>query len=250
MKVYLGFDIGSTFTKIAVLGEDREIVSLRSFPTPAAQKTVLSETTKRLALEYHILARGSCGYGRENIEVDAVIPELVALGKGIFQVLPQAHTVLDIGGQDAKVIRCHQGKLTRFLLNDTCAAGSGLLLQNALRILNIHFDALKVGTGPIESLSTVCGVFVQTELIRLIAQGTSPEGLMDSVLFSILKQACILLHQIQIEPLLAFTGGLSLIPGMGELLSSILNVDVVVPVHSSYLAALGCAAALKSSDDP
>jgi predicted CoA-substrate-specific enzyme activase len=245
MKVYVGFDIGSTFTKIAVLGEDGEIVSLRSFPSPAAQKAVFPEIGKRLAGEYHILARSSCGYGRENIEADAVIPELVALSKGIFQVLPQAHTVLDIGGQDAKVIRCHHGKITRFLLNDTCAAGSGLLLQNALRILNINFEMLRVGTDPIEGLSTVCGVFVQTELIRLIAQGKPPEQLMDSVLFSILKQACVLLHQIQIEPLLAFTGGLSLIPGMGDLLSSLVKVDVAIPAHSSYLAAIGCAAAVK-----
>jgi predicted CoA-substrate-specific enzyme activase len=245
MEVYVGFDIGSTFTKIVVLGEEGEMVSLRSFPSPAAQKAVFSEIGKHAWQGNIILARGSCGYGRKNIEAEAVIPELVALGKGIFQVLPQAHTVLDIGSQDAKVIRCHHGKITRFLLNDTCAAGSGLMLQNTLGILNINFEMLRAGTGPIEGLSRVCEVFVQTELIRLIAQGKPPEQLMDSVLFSILKQACILLRQIQTETLFAFTGGLSLIPGMGDLLSSLVKVDVAIPAHSSYLAALGCVAAVK-----
>jgi predicted CoA-substrate-specific enzyme activase len=241
MNVYLGCDIGSTFTKICVLGDDGNIVSLDSFQTPAAQKSVFSEKLAALSADYHILASAACGYGRENIPVDITLPELSALGRGIFHILPEARTVLDIGGQDAKAIHCQDGKLSRFLLNDKCAAGSGLFLQNALRILDLDFVSLAVGTGHVESLSTICAVFAQTEIIRLIAKGTPQKEIIDSVLLSILKQAASLLRQIEPKPLAAFTGGLSLIPGLGDMLSSILEMPVTVPAHSNYLAAIGCA---------
>ncbi len=241
MNVYLGFDIGSTFTKICVLDENGEIVLLDVFATPVMQREAFSNQIKSFAVDYQILASASCGYGRQNIDVETVIPELVALSKGMFYVLPEVHTVLDIGGQDTKVICCHDGKLTRFLLNDKCAAGSGLFVQNALRILDLNFDSLVAGRCPEKPLSTVCAVFAQTEIIRLIAEGRSPEQLINSVFSAILKQAAVLLHQIKPEPLLAFTGGLSLISGMGDLLSTIVQMDVTVPTYSSHLAAIGCA---------
>jgi predicted CoA-substrate-specific enzyme activase len=242
-RVFVGFDVGSTFTKFCILDEGEGIISLESFQTPAVQRDFFKEKLQSLAKKFTIAGSASCGYGRGNIDADVNFSELVALAKGVNYIAPTVQTVLDIGGQDSKAICCRDGKLLRFSQNDKCAAGSGLFLQNALRIVELSFERVSVGASidTVAPLSTVCAVFAQTEIIRMVSQGVPPMNIIHSVLFSIAKQAAALLKQVNVKPDIAFTGGLSLIPGMGGLLSEIVGRDVLTPNHSTYLSAIGCA---------
>ena len=242
MKVSLGIDIGSTFTKLCVMAESRDIISLSSFATPVDQRFFFENLLDKLNRDYDICAVTSCGYGKENIGVGAAVSELVALSKGIGLYYSGTQTVLDIGGQDSKVIQCENGKLRRFFLNDKCAAGSGLFLCNVLRILDMNFEQLGIGTAEIKPLSTVCAVFAQTEIIRGISSGKSGQELAESAIFSILKQASSLLRpEIKRTGKVIFTGGMTLIRGIDQLLSSIIGCEVIIPQHSIFLTAIGCA---------
>lgn len=242
MKVSIGIDIGSTFTKLCVMSESRTIRSLSSFATPVEQKNFFANRLGELNKDYDILSVTSCGYGKENMGADTTISELVALSKGVGFYFSGVQTVLDIGGQDSKVIQCVNGKLTKFFLNDKCAAGSGLFLQNALRILNMDFEQIKIGTDKINPLSTTCAVFAQTEIIRGISSGKSAQELANSAIYSILKQTSgILRPEIRKNGQIIFSGGMTLIHGIDKLLSSLIECEVIIPQHSVFLAAIGCA---------
>ena len=241
MKAHLGFDIGSTFTKLCVMSDTREIISLITFPTPVAQKEYFKNYISNITKQYTVQSIVSCGYGKENVEAEKSISELTALAKGMGMLFPNIHTVLDIGGQDCKVVQCDEGKLKRFFMNDKCAAGSGLFLQNALRILDMSFDELELNTDTVTPLSTVCAVFAQTEIIRRISNGASKSDLSNSVIYSILKQAAGLVYKVKHEKTIAFTGGIAIVPGADRHLANILGCDIFVPENCTYLSAIGCA---------
>jgi predicted CoA-substrate-specific enzyme activase len=245
VKVCVGLDIGSTFTKVCVMSPDGEVISLSSFVSPVNQKTYFEHYISTLRNTYDIMAIAACGYGKGHIDAATTLSELIALAKGLSVVSPHTNMALDIGGQDTKVILCHNGKLARFVLNDQCAAGSGLFLQNALRMLDIDFGDLRVIESNAMPLTTVCAVFGQTEIVRAISKGISREKLSQSVLLTIAQQAISLLNQLDRKQLCAFTGGLSLIPGMCNLLNSTDlsggGRDIFIPDHASFLAAIGCA---------
>jgi predicted CoA-substrate-specific enzyme activase len=241
MNVCVGLDIGSTFTKVCVLTPEGEIISLSSFVSPVDQKNYFEHYISKLRNTYHIMAITACGYGKEHVGADTTLSELVALAKGLFAVSPNTHIALDVGGQDTKVILCRDGKLMRFVLNDQCAAGSGLFLQNTLRMLELDFSNLCVTEGNATPLTTICAVFAQTEIVRAISQGIHQEVLLQSVLLTIAQQAINLLNQLDQEQPFAFTGGLSLIPGMCDLLSRLTTRDIVIPNNASFLSAIGCA---------
>jgi predicted CoA-substrate-specific enzyme activase len=239
-RVNVGLDVGSTFTKVCLLTEKKKILKLDIFPSPPDQKTYFCRYLTRLRGSYNIISIVSCGYGRLNCGSDKQISELSALARGLFTVCPDVCTVLDIGGQDTKALRCENGKVKQFILNDQCAAGSGLFLQNALRILEIDFTELKVTDLSAEPLTTVCAVFAQTEIIRAIAAGKNRWELAQSILKTIVKQAVGLLKQIDSKDTFVITGGLATIPGIDKVFEKLTNQKAITPKHSQFLACIGC----------
>ena len=150
--------------------------------------------------------------------------------------------MLDIGGQDTKLIRQEGGKLKAFFTNDRCAAGCGLFLTNVLRLLDMDFDALDL-TGrsqPALRLSSVCAVFAQTEIVELIAAGADEREIVHAVIAQILTQARALLGKTDCKTL-ALSGGLTRIPGVASFAEAVLERPVIVPERGAYLSALGCA---------
>ncbi|GHT55147.1 2-hydroxyglutaryl-CoA dehydratase [Spirochaetia bacterium] len=224
-----------------MLAPDGTIVSLSSFESPVDQKAYFERYMSELCNTYSIAAIVSCGYGKENINTDFAVSELIALARGLFSVSPGIHSALDIGGQDTKAIQCSNGKLTRFVLNDQCAAGSGLFLQSVLRILKYDFADLQAIDSNVKPLTTVCAVFAQTEIVRAISNGKTSWELSQSVLLSLVRQAVNLLNQINREEPFALTGGLSLIPGISDFFSKFTGHTIFIPKYSTFLSAIGCA---------
>jgi len=238
----VGVDVGSTYTKYCVLEEMAGKLTLYCEPTPIRQREYFQDKLARLRAEYQGCSIVTCGYGRKNICYDRTVSELIALAAGAASQCPEVPVVLDIGGQDTKVVRQENGKLKGFFTNEKCAAGCGLFLGNVLRLLQTSFEELDLtGAGQPElHLSSVCAVFAQSEIVELLAAGTSSTAIIQAVIAQILAQAKALLSKVECSAVV-LSGGLTKIPGIGVFSEQILGKRVILPEHGAYLSAIGCA---------
>ena len=237
----IGIDVGSAYTKYCVM-RDGVIVSLSSEKTPIRQRAYFEEKIKELYKLYPKAEIISCGYGKANVEGIQNINELIALAKGVFHSTGENGIVLDIGGQDTKIIIQEKGHLKEFFVNDKCAAGSGMFLTSVLSMIDMRFEdveILSVKDTPIDLFST-CAVFAQSEIVEMIANNCNEEEIISSVLCQIVKKAKPLLSKVEDNPIL-LTGGLSQIRGLDVFISHILCRKCLAAPNGSFLASLGCA---------
>lgn len=240
----IGSDIDSTYVKYCILGEVGEIVELTCERTPVRQKEYFTTKLTELRGHYPNSSIVSCGYGRCNIDSVKSITELSALAMGIYKKSPSVEAVLNIGGQDTKIIRQENGKLKGFFLNEKCAADSGLFLQNILNLLNMELEDVVLsedGGEPPFKLSSICAVFAQSEIVELIAGGAEPVDIILASLRQIFNQASMLAGKIDFRGELAISGGLTRIPGIDGFARQYLKRDVMIPGDAQYLSAVGCA---------
>jgi predicted CoA-substrate-specific enzyme activase len=219
-----------------------KILSLATERTPVRQKDYFDKKTAELEVLYPGASMVTCGYGRHNAGSGKTISELVALAAGAGMTAPDHNVVLDIGGQDTKIIVCENGKLKEFFVNDKCAAGCGMFVANTTNLLQTEFrDISLLGSEqPSVKLSSTCAVFAQSEITELIADNAQPEEIMKGVIWQVLVQSKALLGKVRCDRLL-FTGGLSQIPGIEIYASSVFGIPVTIPEHSAYLSAIGAA---------
>lgn len=238
----IGIDVGSTYTKYCVIDEEQNIVELFSEKSPIRQKEYFEKKRKELLKKYPDAQFVSCGYGRYNIDTFKSINELTALALGINKQCPNAKIVLDIGGQDTKIITQHEGKLKEFFINDKCAAGCGMFLANTLNLLQVHFDEINLIEKDKSdiTLSSVCAVFAQSEIVELIAKDVSTEMIVEAVIWQILTQAKSLLSKVN-EGTIVLSGGLTQIPGIAEFAEKVFKSSVATVPNASYFSAIGCA---------
>ena len=237
----IGIDIGSTYTKYCIMN-GAEIVDLFSEKTPIRQKEYFDDKLIGLSEKYGDARIVSCGYGRKNVIAVKHISELTALALGSHFSAPEYDTVLDIGGQDTKIIRQKNGGLTDFFVNDRCAAGSGLFLANVCNMLGVDFKSIDL-TNVIDTkinLSSVCAVFAQSEIVELIAQNVSVDEIIEAVIRQLFIQAKSLLGKVRAEKLL-LSGGLTQIREIAPFASGVLGIPCSISSQSSYFSAVGCA---------
>ena len=219
-----------------------DIVLLSSERTPVRQKEYFEKKTAELDSLYPGAPLVSCGYGKNNAGSGKTVSELVALAAGAGKMAPDHNVVLDIGGQDTKIIVCENGKLKEFFVNDKCAAGCGMFVVNSLNLLQMDFSDISLGNTeqPSVKLSSTCAVFAQSEITKLIADNVKPEEIMRAVVWQILIQSKALIGKVRLDKLL-FTGGLTQIKGIERYAASVFSVPVTVPQDSIYLSAIGAA---------
>jgi len=239
----IGIDIGSTYTKYCVMANN-DITHLFVERTPVRQRDYFKQKLSELEIDFPNNQIVSCGYGKNNIEAVKNVSELTALALGLHHQHPSASVALDIGGQDTKLIRQSDGKIKEFFVNDKCAAGSGLFLNNALNILGVRFDDVALNIAANVSnikLSSVCAVFAQSEIVELMADNISPERIAVAAIRQILIQATSLLNKCDNGGTIALSGGLTQIRGIREFASDVLETVVVIPSNAHYFSAIGCA---------
>ncbi len=237
----IGIDVGSTYTKYCIL-KDGKIDSLFMEKTPIRQKEYFEQKIKELKEEYQEPHIVSCGYGKKNVSGVRNINELTALARGCFHETNEDGVILDVGGQDTKIITQESGKLKEFFMNDKCAAGSGMFLSNALDMIGLGFNEINfvnLQEVPVK-LSSTCAVFAQSEIVEMIADNRTEQEILQSVVWQIFIKAKPLLAKISGERLL-LSGGLSQIPGITEFASKAMDWKCDVIDNGTYLAAIGCA---------
>ena len=186
----LGIDIGSTASKCVMLADGKEIVAKSLISVGAgtsgpqrAISEVLEQAGKSKDEMAFVLATG---YGRNSLEeiADAQMSELSCHAKGATFLFPQVHTVVDIGGQDVKILQVENGVMTNFVMNDKCAAGTGRFLDVMARVLEVKVQDLGMlgaqSTKQVE-ISSTCTVFAESEVISQLSMGTDKRDIINGI---------------------------------------------------------------------
>jgi (R)-2-hydroxyacyl-CoA dehydratese activating ATPase len=244
-----GIDVGSTQTKGIIVDEKREIVA-RSLTDTGANVTRAGDRCFRQALKESGLKEADVryvvgtGYGRYKVTFgDAQITEISCHAKGAVRLFPGTHTVIDMGGQDAKGIKVGEsGEVKDFVMNDKCAAGTGRFLANSAEAVGLSLDdigdiSLKAKV-PVR-LTTVCTVFVESDIMSYLAQGKKIEDILGGVHSAIAARTISLVRRVGIEPEVTFTGGVSRNVGMVRALEEKLGLKLNVSPDSHFVGALG-----------
>ncbi|HVN23374.1 MAG TPA: acyl-CoA dehydratase activase [Syntrophorhabdales bacterium] len=245
---FAGVDIGSTMTKVAIVG--KSLVASVIGPTGPEHRRlahkVMEEALARADLVFsdlnYIIATG---YGRINVPfADKQVTEITCHAKGLVSLLPTATTIVDIGGQDSKGIKVKNGKVTAFVMNDKCAAGTGRFLEVIADALGVPLERLgevSLSASRPATISNTCTVFAEQEVVSQLANGEPVENLVAGVHEAIATRIYALVNKLKVEPDLAITGGGAKNIGLVKALESKFGCRVLVPPEPLLTGALGAA---------
>ena len=251
MPYAAGVDVGSTQTKCAIIDEQRTIVARALIETGAnvtrAAERAFDEALASAQIERaQVVCVAGTGYGRFKVTFgDLQITEISCHAKGACSVFPGTRTVIDMGGQDAKGIKVHDGEVLDFVMNDKCAAGTGRFLATAAEALAVPLgdlgDLSLQAKNPVR-LSTVCTVFVESDIMAYLAQGKKVPDILGGIHAAIAARTVALVRRVGLEPEITFTGGVSRNLGMVRALEEKLGLRLNVCDDSHYMGAIGAAA--------
>ncbi len=249
-----GIDVGS-LTAQAVIIRDNTIYSdhsIRVRPNPIdSASTVIEAALKKKGLSHKDLTMCvSTGYGREQIQKEGLagenISEISCHGKGAHWILPSVRTIIDIGGQDAKVIKVDdEGELVNFVMNDKCAAGTGRFLEVMSKTLGIGIEEL----GPLSfkarqviEMSSRCSIFCETEVHHYLQRGADPADVAAGINRTMAGRVMALVRRVGMEREITITGGVAKNPAVCKELEKIMNIRMLsYNVDSQIVGALGAA---------
>lgn len=253
---YLGLDLGSSWSKAVLLDASGEVAA-RAIKRTGIRFEEAAETLRDEALAAagtdlsHLAQTCSTGYGRRNVPfAQSRRTEISCHARGAWHFFPQECDVVDIGGQDNKIIHVRaDGSVANFLMNRKCAAGTGAFVEEIAHRLDIPLDRLETyaeaATKEI-TLASFCTVFSATEVIRLIREGEGPENLCRGIFNSVIARV------VEMGPLgkhIVLTGGVAAaFPIVAQIMAAKTGATVDVPPHSQYAGALG--AALSAREEP
>lgn len=251
MSIYtLGIDIGSTASKCVMLADGKEIVAKSlisvgagtSGPQRAIDEVLESAGKKREEMAF-VLATG---YGRNSLMnyADKQMSELSCHAKGAHFLFPEVHTVIDIGGQDVKVLQIEDGIMTNFAMNDKCAAGTGRFLDVMARVLEVDVKDLgRLGAMSTKyvGISSTCTVFAESEVISQLAMGTNKCDIIHGIHKSVAGRVSGLCHRIGVRDDVVMTGGVAQNHGIVKALQEQLGHEIHTTPLTQYNGALGAA---------
>ncbi len=254
-----GVDVGSLTTKAAIVaalsGARTQIRAAILAPTgvrPAkTAQRVLDRALERCGIDHAKLSQiVATGYGRAKVPFEArKITEISCHARGAAERLPDCRTVIDIGGQDSKVIRIgERGKVLDFVMNDKCAAGTGRFLEVMADALEVELGALatvdqrsrRAGVAPV-SISSTCTVFAESEVISQIADGASRPAIILGLHASVADRLAAMANRVGVVEPVAMTGGVAKNAGVVRAIEDVLGIDIIVPKHPQTIGALGAA---------
>jgi predicted CoA-substrate-specific enzyme activase len=249
--IYAGIDAGSRSIKAVLFDTGRSQILASGLTNQGVeQERLATELFERLLKDagldrFQISGVVATGYGRNAIRfADTTITEITCHARGVHRLAPDARTVIEIGGQDSKVIALEDGGRVRdFAMNDRCAAGTGRFLEMVATRLEMNWEKLselaQQSTKP-AIISNMCVVFAETEIIGLLAEGKPLPDVVAGVQNSIATRVAAMAGRFVSSPIY-FTGGVALQPGMACALEEVLACPVCISPQPQFTGALGAA---------
>ncbi len=241
-----GIDIGSRYIKFAVI-ENESVISFEKRETGHDPLSICRNLIERAAggPPARIVATG---YGRYLMEVHGDIPaitEIKAVARGAKSAFPSCRTIVDIGGQDTKVIALNcEGRVTGFEMNDRCAAGTGKFLEIMARTLGYAIEDFGKTCEPVSAaikINSMCTVFAESEVVSLIAKGVPRQEIVAAIHESIAGRVMSLIRRVGTDDDIVFTGGCARNRCLVSLLENRIQKRVHISEKPEMLAALGAA---------
>jgi predicted CoA-substrate-specific enzyme activase len=248
--IVAGMDIGSMTTEAVIL-QDREILASLILPTgansrKAAERSLAAALDRAGLKQADLAAIITTGYGRASFPpADKMITEITCHARGAFFIHPETRTVIDIGGQDSKVIRLdEQGRNVDFQMNDKCAAGTGRFLEvmaHALEVTVEDLGKLSLGAPRAVRISSMCTVFAESEVVSLIADNQPREVIIRGLHQAIADRILGMVNRVGVEEEVTLTGGVAKNEGVVRALEERLGVKLFIPPEPQIIGALGAA---------
>ncbi|MFX1315431.1 MAG: acyl-CoA dehydratase activase [Promethearchaeota archaeon] len=249
-KIYfMGIDVGTSYVKCLIINKSQEIVSsfikrtgasIKDTSKIAFEKAISNASLSRSVIKFIT----ATGFGKDKISfADNTKTEISCHAKAVYHYFPKKTTVIDIGGQDTKVIKLdNSGKIIRFKMNRKCAAGTGVFIEEIANRLDIplaEMNGMAIKSTKNVPLGSFCTVFAKTEILTRIKDGEKVEDLIKSAFESVIRRV---IEMTELEGPIVITGGViahnSII---GEILKREIGVDVLIPPNPQLIGALGAA---------
>ncbi len=248
--MFLGIDIGSSSSKAALIDKEGKLRGTKVVNIGTGTNGIelaLTELLKEQGCEEKdILYTVATGYGRMTYQkADKQITEISCHARGVVSMYPEARSIIDIGGQDAKAILLNdRGRVDNFVMNEKCAAGTGRFFEVMARVLNCSLDELAELAAKTEKsvpISSVCTVFAESEVISQLASGAKPEEVAKGAHQSVAKRVAGLCNRLGMKPEVVMTGGVALNHSMVDAMAEEIGLPVTVPENPQVMGAIGAA---------
>lgn len=244
--IAVGLDIGSLAAKGILLDGERQFrVIIPTGWSPRKAGEQLLDSLREQAGGAEDIRIVVTGYGRVSYQgADQAVTEISCHARGVVALLPKTDTIVDIGGQDSKVIRLNDaGKVIDFVMNDKCAAGTGRFLEVTANALGIDVDDMAASEDVSQeaAISSMCTVFAESEIIGLLASGVAKGSIIAGLHRSVGKRVAAMVRRLGVGEYIAFTGGVALNRGICRALSEELGRPVQVTDFCQFTGALGAA---------
>ena len=256
IMIRIGIDIGSTTAKIVALDEAGNVLFSKYERHNANARDVVASVLKGLMTacgdaDASVRLTGSVGMGFSEKHSLPFVQEVVAATKAVMKYHPEASSLIDIGGEDAKVVFFRDGHAADLRMNGNCAGGTGAFIDQMAVLLNVSIDELdSLATSATHTypIASRCGVFCKTDIQNLIAKNVSRADIAASILHAVAVQTIVTLaHGCEITPPVLMCGGpLTFIPALRKAFTDYLGIsgdDIILPENGTLLPATGAALA-------
>jgi len=245
-----GIDVGSRTTKTVILNGGETIaqhIQSTGWNPGIAAREVFDAACRKAGIRNRDVGKiVATGYGRVMLPfADTVITEITCHARGAHAAHPEIRTIIDIGGQDSKVIKLDKfGFVEDFAMNDRCAAGTGKFLEFLAHTLNVdvsQFGRLALESSSPATISSMCTVFSESEVLSLLAENVPVADIIAGIHLAIARRIEGLINTVGYGEVVALTGGVARNAGIRFQLEQLLNVPITVPEDPEFMGALGAA---------
>lgn len=247
--VAIGIDAGSTTCKLAAVDAAGALVATLLEPARPRIELQVGEMLAKFTAELGMSAEVpsvATGYGRKLVpDATRRITEITCHARGVFQEMQYGGTLVDIGGQDSKVIRIgDDGRPVDFVMNDKCAAGTGRFLEYTAGRLGVEVSELgerALSTEFEEAITSTCTVFAESEIISLIARGSDPDAILRGLHRSLVGRIVTMVRGVGLQPPLMLSGGVALNRAVRAMIGQATGEQVELPSRPQLMGAYGAA---------
>lgn len=246
-----GIDVGSRTIKIVIYDSKKKNIIAKAIDNSGVnQESIVGNLFEKTLKKAHCTKKDikrtvATGYGRELIGfADRIVTEIICHAKGVYYLLPETKSIIEIGGQDSKIIKLSDnGNVIDFAMNDRCAAGTGRFLENVAKLIEIDINEMKNIVEKSKSpahISSMCVVFAESEIIGLLSKNVPKSEIVAGVQNSIASRIMGLASRMLENPVV-FTGGVALNSAMAEALQKETGKKIIIPEFPQFTGALGAA---------